>query len=286
MPNPLTILLVHNHYQQRGGEDSVFETECAMLRGAGHTVICYEKHNEEIGDQGLAASGQRLGGEKGLAASGQGLARQDDRNDSPAPPLEPSTYHLAPFRAFRVFRSSLSLFVRTIWNRTTYREITEIIQREKPDIVHCHNTFPLISPSVYYAAAKQDVPVVQTLHNYRLTCLNGYLFRDKHICELCLGRIPIPGVVHRCYRGSFAASFTVAAMLIIHRLLGTYRNKVTTYIALTEFGRKKFIEARLCDPAKVVVKPNAVAAEAVKWPLITIQNGMAVRITDSAKPTR
>ena len=304
MSNPLTILLVHNHYQQRGGEDSVFETECAMLRGAGHTVICYEKHNDEIGsgekrlaasgqrleseeakgsgfrvqegkassralsqalsnqEKGLAASGQRLGGEKGLAASGQGLARQDDRNDSPAPPLEPSTYHLAPFRAFRVFRSSLSLFVRTIWNRTTYREITVLIREHRPDVVHCHNTFPLISPSVYWAAAKQGVPVVQTLHNYRLVCINPYLYRNGRICEDCLGRSPLRGVIHRCYRGSFAASFTVTAMLMAHRLLGTYRNKVTTYIALTEFGRKKFLEARLCDPAKVVVKPNAVAAVA------------------------
>ena len=304
MSNPLTILLVHNHYQQRGGEDSVFETECAMLRGAGHTVICYEKHNDEIGsgekrlaasgqrleseeakgsgfrvqegkassralsqalsnqEKGLAAIGQRLGGEEGLAASGQGLARQDDRNDSPAPPLEPSTYHLAPFRAFRVFRSSLSLFVRTIWNRTTYREITVLIREHRPDVVHCHNTFPLISPSVYWAAAKQGVPVVQTLHNYRLVCINPYLYRNGRICEDCLGRSPLRGVIHRCYRGSFAASFTVTAMLMAHRLLGTYRNKVTTYIALTEFGRKKFLEARLCDPAKVVVKPNAVAAVA------------------------
>ena len=158
--------------------------------------------------------------------------------------------------------TKFQLFVRTIWNFQVYREITEIIERCKPDIVHCHNTFPLISPSVYWAAAKQGVPVVQTLHNYRLVCINPYLYRNGRICEDCLGRSPLRGVIHRCYRGSFAASFTVTAMLMAHRLLGTYRNKVTTYIALTEFGRKKFLEARLCDPAKVVVKPNAVAAVA------------------------
>ena len=294
MPASLTILVVHNHYQQRGGEDSVFETECAMLEAAGHTVIRYTKHNDEIGAP-AQGSGVRV---QGLANTrDQGLGARDERrqanpSDSPAPGLGPKAYGQTPssnpadqrqietlidsetspraftrnpFRAFLCFSwlKKLSLFSKTFWNRTIYRETTEIIKREKPDIVHCHNTFPLISPSVYWAAAKQGVPVVQTLHNYRLICINPYLYRGGRICEACLGRSPLRGVIHRCYRNSFSASFTVAAMLMIHRLLGTYRNKVTTYIALTEFGRKKFLEARLCDPEKVVVKPNAVAAEAV-----------------------
>ncbi|MGI5867980.1 MAG: glycosyltransferase [Kiritimatiellia bacterium] len=155
-------------------------------------------------------------------------------------------------------RSKFQLFAKTIWNQKTYREITALIRERRPDVVHCHNTFPLVSPSVYWAAARQGVPVVQTLHNYRLVCINPYLYRNDRICEDCLGRSPVRGVIRRCYRDSFAASFTVAAMLTIHRLLGTYRNKITTYIALTEFGRQKFLDARLCAPEKVVVKPNVV----------------------------
>ena len=297
MSNPHTVLVVHNHYQQRGGEDSVFETECAMLEAAGHVVIRYEKHNDEIGDQRLAASGQRLEAPTAqvLGTRYQVLANtQFPKKDNPQA-LAPSPYHLAPsstpthphthtlppqpssqscqscnpvkktFRVFSCFSwlKKLSLFSKTIWNSRTYREITALIKRHHPDIVHCHNTFPLISPSVYWAAARQGVPVVQTLHNYRLVCINPYLYRNGRICEDCLGHSPLPGVIHRCYRNSFSASFTVATMLVIHRLLGTYRNKVTTYIALTEFGRRKFLEARLCDPAKVVVKPNAVSAMAV-----------------------
>ena len=99
------------------------------------------------------------------------------------------------------------------------------------------------------------MPVVQTLHNYRLACLNGYLFRKGHVCERCLGRAPWRGVCLRCYRGSLAASATVAAMLLVHRTLGTWRRKVTQYIALTEFSKAKFIEAGI--PAeKITVKPN------------------------------
>ena len=100
MPAPLTILVVHNHYQQRGGEDSVFETECAMLRNAGHTVICYEKHNDEInsGEKRLAASGQRLEAPTAqvLGTRYQVLANtRFPKKDNPQA-LAPSPYHLAP----------------------------------------------------------------------------------------------------------------------------------------------------------------------------------------------
>jgi glycosyltransferase involved in cell wall biosynthesis len=157
--------------------------------------------------------------------------------------------------------SKLRLFCKTIWNREAYSDITELIKKHKPLVLHCHNTFPLISPSVYWAAAKQGVPVVQTLHNYRLLCINPYLYRNGKICEDCIGRSPLSGLIHRCYRGSFSASFTAFLMLITHRLLGTYRSKIDRYISLTEFGRRKFLEANLCDPSKVVVKPNAVFME-------------------------
>ncbi len=204
---PLCVLVVHERYRVRGGEDGVFETECSLLEKAGHKVVRYEKDNHDIPDRG---------GRIGLA-------------------------------------------LRTIWNPRTYREIRSIIREEKPDVVHCHNTFPLISPSVYWAAAREGVPVVQTLHNYRLACLNGYLFREGHVCEDCLGRTPWRGVCRRCYRGSRAQSFVAAAMLLVHRLLGTWRRKVSRYIALTDFAKEKFVEAGL--PArKISVKPNAFAA--------------------------
>jgi glycosyltransferase involved in cell wall biosynthesis len=157
--------------------------------------------------------------------------------------------------------SKLSLFCKTIWNREAYNDITELIKKHKPLVLHCHNTFPLISPSVYWAAAKQGVPVVQTLHNYRLLCINPYLYRGRKICEDCIGRSPLRGLFHRCYRNSITASFTVSLMLMFHRLAGTYRNKITRYIVLTEFARKKFLEAGVCESAKISVKPNAVMLE-------------------------
>lgn len=202
----MTILVVHNRYRFRGGEDSVYESECAMLENAGHRVVRYEKTNGDIRENGL-------------------------------------------------FRK-LALAARTIWNPATFREIRALIRAERPDVVHCHNTFPLVSPSVYWAAAREGVPVVQTLHNYRLACLNGYLFREGAICEDCLGRAPWRGVCRGCYRSSRLQSATVAAMLLVHRAIGTYRRKVSLYIALTDFAKGKFTEAGL--PArKISVKSNA-----------------------------
>lgn len=100
------------------------------------------------------------------------------------------------------------------------------------------------------------MPVVQTLHNYRLICPNALFLREGKVCEDCLGKtIPYPALLHSCYRRSFAATAVTVAMLVFHRLLGTWRNQVDVYIALTEFARQKFIQGGL--PAeKIVVKPN------------------------------
>jgi glycosyltransferase involved in cell wall biosynthesis len=144
----------------------------------------------------------------------------------------------------------------TVWNRESYSQVRALIRRTKPDLIHFHNTFPLISPAAYRAAKHEGIPVVQTLHNYRLVCPSAILFRDGHLCEECLGRrFAWPGIVHACYRGSRSATAVVALMLGVHRWLHTWARDVDVFIALTEFARQKFISGGL--PAqKLLVKPN------------------------------
>src|SRR5215211_6483800 len=155
----------------------------------------------------------------------------------------------------------MALAVNTVWNSSTYQELRTLIHREQPDVAHFHNTFPLISPAGYYAATAEGVPVVQTLHNYRLLCPNALFFRDGRVCEDCMGKaVPWPGVVHRCYRGSRTASGVIATMLTVHRALRTWTEMVDVYVALTEFARSKFIEGGL-PAGKIVVKPNFVAPD-------------------------
>jgi glycosyltransferase involved in cell wall biosynthesis len=151
----------------------------------------------------------------------------------------------------------LTLIGRTVWAVDTEREFSQLLTREKPDIVHVHNTFFMLSPSIYGACKAHGVPVVQTLHNFRLMCPSVTFFRDGKVCEECVEHGLWRSVYHGCYRDSRAATASVALMLGVHRFLGTWEKSVTCYIALTDFGRQKFIAGGL--PAeKIAVKPNFV----------------------------
>jgi glycosyltransferase involved in cell wall biosynthesis len=158
-------------------------------------------------------------------------------------------------------KNPLVLLGNTIWNKQTYSELLDLMQREKPDVVHVHNTFPVISPAVYYAAKEAGIPVVQTLHNFRMLCPAGTLFRDGHVCEDCVGkRVPWPGAVHGCYRGSRLATAAGAAMIAIHNHKQTWSKTVSAYIALTGFARDKFVEAGF-PGEKILIKPNYLPAD-------------------------
>ncbi len=152
--------------------------------------------------------------------------------------------------------SAASLAARTIWSASAYREVRALIRRESIELVHVHNTFPILSPAVYYAARTEGAPVVQTLHNYRLLCPAATFFREGAVCERCLGRaIPYPALVHRCYRRSTGASLATVTMLTGHRAARTWRRKIDAYIALTNFAKNKFAEGGL--PARrIMVKPG------------------------------
>ncbi|MGD0463748.1 MAG: glycosyltransferase family 4 protein [Tepidisphaeraceae bacterium] len=149
----------------------------------------------------------------------------------------------------------LKLAAATVWNRGAAGEIGRRARRHRAEVVHFHNTFPLLSPAVYSAARRAGAAVVQTLHNYRLICPGATLFRDGKPCEKCVGRTPLAAVVHGCYRGSRSATAVTTVMLAVHRSIGTYANQVDAYIALTQFAREKFLAAGF-DPEQIHVKPN------------------------------
>jgi glycosyltransferase involved in cell wall biosynthesis len=200
----MKVLLAHNAYLHRGGEDAVVEAEADLLRSHGHQVLLYRRDNRDLADMGRARA----------AAD-------------------------------------------TLWSRRTVAEVGDLLRAEQPDIVHAHNTFPLISPSLYWAANAAGVPVVQTLHNFRLMCPQAMLLRDGQVCESCVGRLPLPGIVHACYQGRRAQTAVLSGMLVLHRALGTWAHKVQRYIALNAFCRDKFIAGGL-PAGRIAVKPNFV----------------------------
>lgn len=150
----------------------------------------------------------------------------------------------------------LLLPVTTVFNPRTYREVRRLIRTEHIDIVHVHNTLNLISPSVYYAALAEGVPVVQTVHNFRLLCPGATFYRDGHICEDCLHGGLGCAVKHSCYRGSRLQTLACVISTKIHRMTGIYGK--LNYICLTEFNREKLLNLKQVRPERVHVKPNFV----------------------------
>ncbi|OAI02394.1 hypothetical protein A1353_16520 [Methylomonas methanica] len=200
----MRILVVHNRYQQAGGEDSVVAAETQLLADHGHEVELWAEDNINLSI-----------GLKGKIEA--------------------------------ALNTNYSVGSRLI--------AVQKLRRFLPDIVHVHNFFPQISPSVYDACMDEGVPVVQTLHNYRLICPGAMLMRDGKVCEQCILGTPYQAVLYGCYRGSKLGSFVVAHMVKHHRKHGTWLNKVDRFIALTEFAKSKFVEAGFPED-KIAVKAN------------------------------
>lgn len=167
------------------------------------------------------------------------------RNNSELDEMKPFQKLLIPFRA--------------VYSLKTYREVKKIIKEQKIDVVHVHNTLMMVSPSVFYAAFHCHVPVVQTLHNFRMLCPAGSFFRGDSVCEECSEHSLRCSLKYGCYRGSRVQTLVSAAILKIHRMLGTYRK--VNFICLTEFNKKKLSQLnrkgkKVIDMNKVYIKPN------------------------------
>jgi glycosyltransferase involved in cell wall biosynthesis len=146
--------------------------------------------------------------------------------------------------------------INAVWSRSSLKEFSALVEQEQPDVIHVHNTHYMMSPAIYYATDK--IPIVQTLHNYRLMCPSAVFYRDNHVCEDCLGKFfALPGVMHKCFRESRAQSLIVAANTAFHRAIHTWDKRIHAYIALTDFMQDKLVSGGL--PAqKIHVKPHFV----------------------------
>src|SRR5256885_3261393 len=177
----MRILVVHNYYQQAGGEDEVFRAEVALLREHGHDVSTLTIENGAV--HGLRSL----------------VAARD-----------------------------------AVWSVGFQRRLTECLRQSRPDVAHFHNTFFQVSPAAYYACRDAGVPVVQTLHNYRLVCPSATFYRDARACEDCVGRaVALPGIRHGCYRGSRSQTAVVAGMPTPRPWLGTWQRSGDPHIPTT-----------------------------------------------------
>jgi glycosyltransferase involved in cell wall biosynthesis len=199
----MRVLIVHNRYQEAGGEDTVVANEHALLDRHGYETRLWSVSNDVIaGTWGKITAAVRAG-----------------------------------------------------YSRPARDDLACVIADFTPTVVHVHNFFPLLSPSIYDACRAAGVAVVQTLHNYRPICAGALLIRDGHPCEDCIGASPYQAAFHGCYRGSRFGSLAAARMIDTHRRRATWSHKVDRFIALSAFSKAKFVAAGF--PAdRIVVKPN------------------------------
>ncbi len=144
---------------------------------------------------------------------------------------------------------------RSVWAPDVHRDLARFLRAEKIDVVHIHNTFVMISPSIYSACRAARVPVVQTIHNFRLLCPSGNFLQKGRICEVCASRSPLYALPHRCYRNSYLATGALVFTLMLHRQLGTWSQYVDQFILLSDFAKKKFVHCGFPN-RKLTVKPN------------------------------
>lgn len=202
----MKILMVHNEYKYRGGEDESAQAETEMLIAHGHLVDRYTENNHRVAEIG-----------------------------------------------------AIGTAVRAVWSREAYRHVSTLLAKDKYDVVHVQNFFPLISPAVLYAAADHGVATVLALRNYRLFCAAATSVRDGQACDLCVGRkLPWPAIRYGCYRDSVLQTIPVATMQAVHGALGTWARKVDRFVAPSEFTKAKFVDAGL-SPDAIAIKPNFVS---------------------------
>lgn len=145
--------------------------------------------------------------------------------------------------------------VQLVWNNGTRREMAASLREHKPDVVHLHNTFPLLSDTVLYACRDAGVPVVATIHNYRLGCTSGIYFRDGAPCHDCSRGALLPGVLHGCYRGSRRASAPLAVSIALHR--PAWRSLVSAYVFISAAQRDLLGQIGL-PPDRFFVRHNMI----------------------------
>jgi glycosyltransferase involved in cell wall biosynthesis len=242
----LTALVVYNGFTV-GGSRLGAPARRVFVDGGKQNVLVVHNHYRIAGGEDTVAAGEA----QMLKDNGHRVVVYERSNDE-----------LDSLNAFR----RLLLPLTSIFSVKTYREVSHLIEYYDIDVVHVHNTLTMVSPSVYYAAFHMGVPVVQTMHNFRLLCPGGSFYREDAgeygmICEDCAIKGLQCSLKHRCYRGSLAQTLVSAAILKLHRLVGTYRR--LNYICLTDFNRSKLMMLndrgrKVVDSGRVFIKPNMV----------------------------
>jgi glycosyltransferase involved in cell wall biosynthesis len=220
------VLAVNKYFYPRGGAERYFLELSRMLARRGHEVVPF--------------------------------SMQDPENE-PSPYGE---YFVSPsgFDRRETLPDMLRAAARVIYSVEARRKIEALVERARPDVAHLHNIAHQLSPSILYGLRARGVPVVQTLHDYKLVCPNYQMFVDGAVCERCRGGRYYNAVLHRCMHGSLLRSLNVCAEAYLHAAVGTYRRLVELFVAPSRSLRERMI-AHGVEPSRIVHVPHAISLE-------------------------
>ena len=191
----MKILVIHDRYQQAGGENAVVDAQVDLFKQMGNEVILYQRDNHEIENY--------------------------------------------------TFLQKIHFFLSSIYSFRTTREIRMAVQDEHPDITYVHNVFPLISPSIYRVLAKERLPFVQIVHNFRFLCPNGLFYRQGQICELCKMGHYGNAIRWKCYRNSLPLSLLYATTIWLHRKIGSFDNQAYQLVQRNALILSRYAKRRM-----------------------------------------
>lgn len=220
------VLAVNKYFYPRGGAERYFLELSRMLARRGHEVVPF--------------------------------SMQDPENE----PTPYGEYFVSPsgFDKRETLPDMLRAAARVVYSVEARRKIEVLVEKARPDVAHLHNIAHQLSPSILYGLRAQGVPVVQTLHDYKLVCPNYQMFVDGAVCERCRGGRYYNAVLHRCMHGSLSRSLNVCAEAYLHAALGTYRRFVELFVAPSRSLRERMI-AHGVEPSRIVHVPHAISLE-------------------------
>ena len=156
------------------------------------------------------------------------------------------------------WKEKVKAFIDAPWSPDGYRVIRDEIRSFRPDIMHVHNFFFTLSPSIFSAAKDEGVTTVTTLHNYRLVAPCSQLLRNDHVCEKCVGKNPWRIMFYRCYRSEFMANWLRYRVYYSGKKKYDWLKNIDAFIALTDFAKKLFIRSGV-PQERIHVKGNSIS---------------------------
>ncbi len=155
------------------------------------------------------------------------------------------------------FLRKLKMATSLVYSREAKKKMELLIREQKPDIAHLHNIYHQLSPSILLPLKKHNIPIVMSLHDFKLVCPNYTFLRDGQVCEECEGKHFYKAIKYKCVKDSYLKSTISAVEMHLHKLFKIYERNIDRFIVLSQFSKERFVRYGLPEE-KIILLPNPI----------------------------